>query len=357
MKFIHTADIHWGMVPDADKPWSRERTQAIRDTFSRIVAAAREREADFLFISGDLFHRQPLQKDLKEVNYLFSTIPSVHVVIIAGNHDRIRKNSALLSFRWAPNVTYLMDETMQSVYFEDCNVEVHGFSYHTPDLYESLTGSGLDVPEDGRIHILMVHGGDVSHLPLDRAALSASGYSYIALGHIHKPEIVIEKKAAFPGSPEPLDPTETGDHGVWLGSIDPLSRKVDSLEFLPLCRSRYIPLIVNITTRTTNTELEMKIAQEINQRGAQNIYRFRIRGMRDPAIEFDLENLTAKYRIAEITDESEPQYDFSALFAEHPSDMIGFYIRAFDKPDMSPVEKKALYYGINALLRTTDERS
>ena len=100
-------------------------------------------------------------------------------------------------------------------------------------------------------------------------------------------------------------------------------------------------------------ELEDKISQEIEKRGRQNIYRFRIRGMRDPETEFDLENLTSKFRIVEILDKSEPQYDFSALFAEHPSDMI----RALQKPDMSPVEKKALYYGIHALLQTTDERS
>ena len=37
--------------------------------------------------------------------------------------------------------------------------------------------------------------------------------------------------------------------------------------------------------------------------------------------------------------------------------MIGFYIQAFQKEDPSPIEKKALYYGIDALLRTTDERS
>lgn len=79
--------------------------------------------------------------------------------------------------------------------------------------------------------------------------------------------------------------------------------------------------------------------------------------MRDPDISFDLESLMMRYRIADILDESEPQYDFSALFEEHPSDMIGFYIRALQKPDMSPVEKKALYYGIHALLLTTDERS
>lgn len=52
-----------------------------------------------------------------------------------------------------------------------------------------------------------------------------------------------------------------------------------------------------------------------------------------------------------------PQYDFHALFADHPSDMIGFYIQALMKENMSPVEKKALYYGIHALLMTKDERS
>ena len=37
--------------------------------------------------------------------------------------------------------------------------------------------------------------------------------------------------------------------------------------------------------------------------------------------------------------------------------MIGLYIQALQKDDMSAVEKKALYYGVNALLHTTDERS
>ena len=79
--------------------------------------------------------------------------------------------------------------------------------------------------------------------------------------------------------------------------------------------------------------------------------------MRDPDIVFDFESLIRRLQIIEVIDESEPQYDFSRLFAEHPSDMIGFYIQAFQKEDPSPVEKKALYYGIDALLRTTDERS
>ncbi len=356
MKFIHTADVHWGMTPDSDKPWGQERAQAIKETFQEIIRQARDRDVDFLFISGDLFHRQPLVRDLKEVNYLFSTIPSVQVIIIAGNHDRLRANSAIFSFSWCPNVTYLTNAELDSVYFERLNTEVYGFSYTTAEMREDKLGQ-LQIPDNGRIQILMAHGGDASHLPIDRAVLAASPFSYIALGHIHKPELVLEGKAAYCGSPEPLDKTELGPHGFYYGEINPLTHRVTALEFVPIARAQYVSLAVNVTPATTNTELASSISQEIQKRGSSNIYRFRIRGMRDPDITFDLDILTSRFRIVELVDESEPQYDFSALFAEHPSDMIGFFIQALQKEEMSPVEKKALYYGINALLHTTDERS
>ena len=356
MKFIHTGDIHWGMSPDSDKPWSRERSRDIRDTFTAIIAKAKELRVDCLFIAGDLFHRQPLLRDLKEVNYLFSTIPQTQVVIIAGNHDRIRKNSAVLSFSWASNVTFLESEDVSSVYFEDINTEVTGFSYYTAEIPEPRLDA-LEAPEDGKIHILLGHGGDANHVPIDRTALASSGFSYIALGHIHRPEILLDKKMAYCGSPEPLDKTETGRHGILYGELVPEIGQVTTLDFIPMAKLRYIPLIVRVTPDTTNTELYLKIAHEIEQRGNDNIFRFKVQGMRDPDISFDLDALKLRFRIADIIDETEPQYDFSALFAEHPSDMIGFYIQALKKPDMSPVEKKALFYGIHALLLTTDERS
>ena len=105
MKFIHTGDIHWGMSPDSDKPCSRERSRDIRDTFTAIIAKAKELRVDCLFIAGDLFHRQPLLRDLKEVNYLFSTIPQTQVIIIAANHERNRTKSQEISYSWASNVT------------------------------------------------------------------------------------------------------------------------------------------------------------------------------------------------------------------------------------------------------------
>lgn len=356
MKFIHTADIHLGMKPDSDKPWGRSRAQAIRDTFSEIIQQAKKRNVDFLFIAGDLFHRQPLLRDLKETNYLFSTIPEVQVVIIAGNHDHIGAASALTSFEWCSNVTFLTDETMRSVYFQPFNTEVHGFSYHTREINEPRL-ERLHAPETERIHILLAHGGDANHVPIDKRFLSASGFSYIALGHIHKPEIAPDHSYAWCGSPEPLDKTETGQHGILYGEINDESRKLTKLEFLPMAQAQYIPMAVHVSPATTNGELTDRIRAEIERRGKQHIYRFRIRGMRDPDIIFDLETLPQDMQVMEIIDESEPQYDFSQLFADHPSDMIGFYIRALQKEEMNPIEKKALYYGIDALLHTTDERS
>lgn len=356
MKFIHTGDVHWGMAPDAGRPWSGERAQAVKDTFRAVIAQAEDMEADCLFISGDLFHRQPLMKDLKEVNYLFSTIPRVKVIIIAGNHDKIRENSTLLSFTWSPNVTFLMDDSLTSVYFEDINTEVYGFSYHTTEIREPLL-EDIQVPLNNRIQILMAHGGDASHLPMNYNSLELSPFSYIALGHIHKPQIIAEMKMAYCGSPEPLDVTETGVHGFFAGEIHPVTRKLISLDFIPAASLQYISLGVNVTKDTTNGELADRISEVIAKRGTENIYRFRLRGMRDPDIDFDLSALASRFRIAEIIDETEPQYDFPSLFAEHSSDMIGFFIQALQKEDMSPVEKKALYYGVNALLHTTDERS
>ena len=236
------------------------------------------------------------------------------------------------------------------------NTQVHGFSYHTAEITESRLNN-VTAPDTPRIHVLLAHGGDAAHLPLDKKLLSASGFSYVALGHIHKPELAPDRTWAYPGSLEPLDKTETGPHGFIAGEISPTSRQITALEFVPLAQVQYIPLVVHVTPATTNGELTARITEEIQKRGCEHIYRFRIRGMRDPDITFDLEALEHRMQIIEAIDESEPQYDFSQLFADHPSDMIGFYIRTLQKDDMSPVEKKALYYGIDALLRTTDERN
>ena len=70
---------------------------------------------------------------------------------------------------------------------------------------------------------------------------------------------------AYAGSPEPLDMTETGPHGYFVGEIDTASGHVTSLQFKEVCQAQYIPLVVNVTSQTTNTELSQIIADEIRK--------------------------------------------------------------------------------------------
>ena len=62
-------------------------------SFQNVIRQAGRENVGLFLIAGDLFHRQPLLKELKEVNALFASIPNTKIVLIAGNHDYIKENS------------------------------------------------------------------------------------------------------------------------------------------------------------------------------------------------------------------------------------------------------------------------
>ena len=166
MRFIHLADLHLGAVPDRGCPWSKEREEEIWSTFRRVIAGIREDPVDLLFISGDLFHRQPLMRELKEVNYLFSTIPDTRVYLMAGNHDFISRDSFYRTFEWNSNVTFFKNRELTCVKDPELDVYVYGLSYYDREIREGLYDKAVPVQEEG-IHILLAHGGDLSCCPMD----------------------------------------------------------------------------------------------------------------------------------------------------------------------------------------------
>lgn len=356
MKFIHTADIHYSMKPDFSKPWAKEREQAIKNSLHTIVNSCKNYNVDCLFISGDLFHRQALQKELKEVNYLFSTIKNTKIIIILGNHDYLKVATPLYDFKWSDNVYILRNSRLSSIYFEDINTEVFGFSYHSNEISTNQI-QGIKAPFNERINILMLHGGDTKHFPFNKEELINSGFSYTALGHIHKKEVFPGNTVVYAGSPEPLDHSESGKHGFFLGEINDVTRRLSMLKFIHSASLSYITLSLNVSSKTTNTELLMTISNEIKNRGVNNIYKLNIKGFRDPDINFDFDSLHHHFKIIQINDESEPNYDFNKLFSEHSSDMLGLYIDEFNKTELNDINKKALFYGVSALLKTSNERS
>ena len=115
MKFIHIADLHLGAKPDAGNAYSQNREQELWDSFRDIITICNQKKTDLLLIAGDLFHRQPLLRELKEMNSILEVLEQTEVVMIAGNHDHIRKNSYYRTFTWAPHVHMICSQEMSCV--------------------------------------------------------------------------------------------------------------------------------------------------------------------------------------------------------------------------------------------------
>lgn len=355
MVFIHTADIHLGMVPDIGSNWSTDRAYDIKETFFNVIKKCKEVRADLLLIAGDLFNKQPLTSDLNEINEQFSTIPNTQIVIISGNADKIRDNSTVLSYRFNKNVHYIFSEHPTELEIPNLNLVIHGFSYHHSEIKRSLIDSIPDPEYDGKIHILLAHGGDTLHCPIDFNSLSNRNFNYCALGHLHTFQDMFNHKIVYPGSLEPLDISEASEHGVCIGEINTMTGRLERFHFEPMAKVEYIAFNVKVNIHNTNEDIIDTITSEISKKSPENIYRIHLEGYRDPNVHFDFTSLN-RFRIIDIIDETEPKYDFLELSKEHPQDMIGAYIRTFNKniDELSLIQKKALYYGINALLKSSE---
>lgn len=349
MKFIHLADVHLSAVPENGTELGKMRGKEIYQTFYRILDTCEEEQTDLLLIAGDLFHRPPLVRELKEINYYFAKLTHTRVVMIAGNHDYIGIHSNYRSFSWAENVTMLPEDRLQSVYFEDINTRVYGFSYHSRDCNEALPET--TVPEsDTELSILMLHGGEPTKLPFNKAKLAAAGFDYVALGHIHTPGRLYERMA-YTGSLEPLDKNETGQHGYFQGKIGEHGGALE-LEYIPAAQRSYCKLEVLVTPDMTNGAVSDYCEQQIRELGENNMYRIVLKGRRFPEMVLDREMFYSLGIVIEVEDETIPDFDFAELEKENRDNILGMFIRRIRSVEVSEeMKEKALNYGMEALMK------
>ncbi|NCB92188.1 MAG: DNA repair exonuclease [Clostridia bacterium] len=343
MRFIHIADVHLGAVPDSGCSWSAFREKEIWNTFKKVISLTKKEKIDLLLIAGDLFHRQPLVRELREVNYLFSTIPETEVVWCAGNHDYMKADSAYRKIEWEPNVHGFFSQQPEAIHLPGIDTWIYGFSYEQREIRENIC---RDIHPNGKpgVHILLAHGGDEKHVPF--SVEDGAGFDYVALGHIHKPGVLLADHMAYAGALEPIDRNDMGPHGLMYGKIEKGNTKAG---FVKMACREYQNLDVAIHSGTTQLALEQKVREAIEQKGTQNIYRIRIRGYRNPDMEFDKQPLYLCGYISEILDETRPCYDLELLRKQQEGTLVGEYIRCFDGKD-GTVEQKALYYGLQALM-------
>lgn len=344
MKFIHISDLHLGAQPDAGAV--RDRPGELWDALRKIVNICEKERTDLLLIAGDLFHRQPLKGELREADYIFSCLSHTRVVLMAGNHDYIRADSYYRTFRWSDNVYTLFGRDPEYVDFPDLGTAVYGCSYYSREIREPVY-DGLYAGHVEPIEILLAHGGDEKHIPMDRDLLRRSGFAYIALGHIHKPQAVLKNRAVYSGALEPVDCNDTGPHGYVSGDI---SERHVRVMWIPSASREYIHKEVRVDESDTNGSVRKKIEKLICENGKNNIYKLVLKGYRDADISFDTEHMYELGNIVEVTDRTGPVYDFDKLAAENENGLIARYIARFRELEPDETAYQALCEGVSALI-------
>jgi DNA repair exonuclease SbcCD nuclease subunit len=343
---MHIADVHLGAAPDAGYAWAKDRGHELWESFRRCIEDANEKKVDLLLIAGDLFHRQPTEKELREVDYLFSTLEKTLVVLIAGNHDYLKPSSAYLNFQWSSHVVCLFSPECEKVRFPELKTEVYGLSYHQQEITAPLY-DGLQAEKNDYFRILLAHGGDANHIPLSKQALMDSGFDYIALGHIHKPQVFIQGLALYAGALEPIDSNDIGPHGYVLGEVQ---RKKVRLSFVEFSSRKYLQEEIEVTEDDTVFSLREKVAALIHKNGQENMYRIRFVGQHHPQFVPDVREYKKCGRILEIEDASVPAFHIGELREQYRGQLIGDFIESFGDAPENVVEEKALRYGLEALL-------
>lgn len=345
MLIIHAADLHLGASPDAGEPWGKNRKQELWDSFEWLIRTVEEQQADLLLIAGDLFHRSPLLRELREVNDCFASLSKTKVVLIAGNHDAVGANSFYKDFAWADNVSFLGSETISSVKFPELQTEVYGMSYHKKEIRERFLDE-IRPENNGYYHILLAHGGDENHIPFTKEKLAKNGFDYIAFGHVHKPGMILPGKAVMAGSLEPTDHTCTGSHGYVRVKV---SDGENHIGFVPFASREYKNLILEVTEQDTVGSICRRAAEKIAVEGSNNIYDLVLTGKCHSTFELMEDKLKRAGNIRQIQNRTEISYDYPKLCLDYQGRLLQRYIDSFAGCE-EETEKKALEFGTAAIL-------
>ena len=338
--------MHLGACPDAGRAYTKNRGKEIWNTFERILQVCEDEKTDLLLIAGDLFHRQPLLRELKEVDYLFSKLTHTKVVLIAGNHDYLKPDSYYRKYKWTSEVYFLLDSTLDYVEFPELGTCVYGLSYDRKEISEPLYDTATPLKKQP-IEILLAHGGDEKHIPIQKKQLLRAGFDYVALGHIHRMTEVEPDKMIYAGSLEPTDKNDIGPHGYFKGEITDAGTRA---MFVPFAIRTCIHMEVPVEEGMSSREIKDLVAEKILASGVQNCYKILLTGFCDQDLEIDIQALDVYGNVLEIQNLTQPTFDFDKILNANRGNILGKYVEQLKNSDRDSVEYLALFEGVRALL-------
>ena len=262
LRFIHTADLHLdspfrGLADTAPK--LREELQAATlGALSAIVDHTIQSKSDFLVIAGDLYDsRDRSLRALVSFRRQMERLAErdISVYLVHGNHDPL--NGWGSEFQLPPNVTTFHGKPhTEPVIRKGKEVaRVTGISYLRERVTDNL--AMLMRPEaDSPYSVGVLHAnvgaqpGHADYAPVSLEELTASGFDYWALGHVHTRAILATQPSAvvYPGNPQGRNPRETGPRGCLQVDVD--GNGQPHFQFVETNLARWVHLEFSIQTQT-----------------------------------------------------------------------------------------------------------
>ena len=227
VEVLCTADIHIGRRPSRLPDRFDPAELSPREVWADLAAEAVSQGVDAVVVAGDLVDSENRYAEaFGAVESVATTLSEADIplLVVGGNHDA----DVLPDLADAIDHLQLLGRggTWERVSITsadgDSHLHIDGWSFPGMYHHESPLAT-YDLSDNGVPQLGVVHA-DLSeedrYAPVDMDELVTSGHAAWVLGHLHVPGTRHDNPPVlYPGSLQPLDPSETGSHGAWLLSV------------------------------------------------------------------------------------------------------------------------------------------
>ena len=301
-RLLHTSDLHLGSgFQGLDQAKRKERRNDLLRVLEKIVRTAKEEKVDAFLIVGDLFDvPNPPVEVIDNVIKILEKLGSIQAILVPGNHDAISPKSTYTYASFPDNVVLIKKTEFDAVEFPNFTLYAVAYDLKKPDFHPL---QNLKIPKSDKPIVVAVHGSYIhpkinwkenpeteDYWPIkpdERSALR--NVAYLALGHYHNFfEVTSVPYTCYPGSPEGISFSETGNRYVSLVTID------DSVSIKKLCLNEktYDTLEINCTGLTSIKEIEKKIEDRIDK---NKLLCVKLKGIISPDVRLNPDKLKERF--------------------------------------------------------------
>ncbi len=271
MKILCTGDVHIGRRSSLRPAHHDGRPHSCSAAWEAIVSCSIEQRVDVVAMSGDIIDRDnryfeaygPLEQGLRQL-----TAAGIMTFAVAGNHDfdvlpRLVESVGSEHFRLLGHGGTWERATL--VQGGQPVLHVDGWSF--PEQYvESSPLTSYPVRPDDGVPVLAILHADLNqarsrYCPVALDELRRFNVAMWLLGHIHKPARIAQAGSSmvlYPGSPQAMDPGETGTHGPWIVDLES-GKDIRSCQ-IRLSSIRYHTVTIDLTGIDEAAQIQQQVA-------------------------------------------------------------------------------------------------